>query len=162
MEVSLRCHNSPRRNRVTGCGWRHAPEARRGLCENLKKESRRIDFWSSQAPGERASYQSCTRWGPNEQDSKEDCVSPPYVETFNSKLIKRFSTWTRSRYVVLNSEIPMSFICSIVMNIGCPFHPFHPFRTWPYSCIWLCNTRAHLFTQNEMVLFAHSSSVVNY
>ena len=22
------------------------------------------------------------------------------------------------------------------MNIRCPFHPF---RTWPYSCIWLCN-----------------------
>ena len=27
----------------------------------------------------------------------------------------------------------MFFICSIVMNIICPF------RTWPYSCIWLCN-----------------------
>ena len=37
MEVSLRCHNSPRRNGVTGCGRRHAPEARGGLCENLKK-----------------------------------------------------------------------------------------------------------------------------
>ena len=27
----------------------------------------------------------------------------------------------------------MFFICSIVMNNRCPF------RTWPYSCIWLCN-----------------------
>ena len=27
----------------------------------------------------------------------------------------------------------MFFICSIVMNIICLF------RTWPYSCIWLCN-----------------------
>ena len=27
----------------------------------------------------------------------------------------------------------MFFLCSIVMNIICPF------RTWPYSCIWLCN-----------------------
>ena len=33
-----------------------------------------------------------------------------------------------------NSEIPMFFICSIVMNITCLF------RTWPYSCIWQCNT----------------------
>ena len=38
MEVSLRCHNSPKRTEVTGCGWRHAPEARGGLCENLKRE----------------------------------------------------------------------------------------------------------------------------
>ena len=30
----------------------------------------------------------------------------------------------------------MFFIYSIVINIRCPFHPF---RTWPYSCIWLCN-----------------------
>ena len=37
MEVSLRCHNSPRRYWVTRCGWHHAPEARGSLCENLKK-----------------------------------------------------------------------------------------------------------------------------
>ena len=44
MEVSLRCHNSPRWNGVTGCGWRHALEVRGGLCENLKKvESRVLD-----------------------------------------------------------------------------------------------------------------------
>ena len=39
----------------------------------------------------------------------ENCVSPPYVEIFNSKLIKRFRTWTRSRYVFSNSEIPMFY-----------------------------------------------------
>ena len=32
-----------------------------------------------------------------------------------------------------NSEIPMFFICSIVMNITCLF------CTWQYSCIWLRN-----------------------
>ena len=32
-----------------------------------------------------------------------------YVETFNSKLIKRFRTWTRSRYVFSNFEIPMFY-----------------------------------------------------
>ena len=52
------------------------------------------------------------------------CVSPPYVKTFNSKLIKRFRTWTRSRYVFSNFEIPMFFKCSIVINIRWPFHHF--------------------------------------
>ena len=125
MEMSVRCHNSPSRNAVTRCGWRHAPEARRGLYENLKKvresstrrQTRRIDFWSSQTQGKLAPYEGRTWWRPN--DSIEDCVSPPYVETFNSKLIKRFRTWTRSRYVFSNSEIPMFFICTIVMNIIC-------------------------------------------
>ena len=37
MEVSLRCHNSPRRNGLTGCRWRDAPEARGGLCELWRK-----------------------------------------------------------------------------------------------------------------------------
>ena len=61
-----------------------------------------------------------SRWGPNELDSI-DYVSLPYVETFNSKLMKRFRTWTRSRYVFSNIEMPMFFLCSIVMNIICPF-----------------------------------------
>ena len=104
---------------------------------STRHQTRRIDFWSSQARDELAPYEGRTRWGPNESDSIEDCVSPPYVETFNSKLIKRFRTRTRSRYVFSNSEIPMFFICSIVINIRCPFHPF---CTWPYSCIWLWNS----------------------
>ena len=37
-----------------------------------------------------------------------------------------------------NSEIPMFFICSIVINFRCPFHPF---CAWPYSFIWLRNTK---------------------
>ena len=72
MEVSLRCHNSSRRNVLTGCGWRHAPEARGGLCENLKKselrirhQTRRIDFWSSQARGELAPYGGLLELGAN-------------------------------------------------------------------------------------------------
>ena len=139
--------------RVTECGWRHAPEARGGLCENLKevrelrmrRQTRRIDFWSSRAWGEPAPYGGRTRRGPNEQDNIEDCVSPPYVETFNSK-VKRFRTWTRSRSVFSNSEIPMFFICSIVINIRCPFHPF---CTWPYSCIWLHNRYRHASTSTR-------------
>ena len=78
---------------------------------------------------------TCARWGPLELGAKwirqhRRCVSPPYVETFNSKLIKRFRTWTRSSYVFLRF---LFFIYSIVMNITCLF------CTWPYSYIWLRN-----------------------
>ena len=74
MEVSLRCHNSPRRYWVTRCGWRHAPEARGSLCENLKKirvgfwtPNEKDQFWSSQARGEFAPYGGGrSSWGPNE------------------------------------------------------------------------------------------------
>ena len=58
------------------------------------------------------------RVGGQMNDSLEDCVSPPYVETFNSKLIKRFRTWTRSRYVFSNSEIPMFYRYEHYMSIS--------------------------------------------
>ena len=71
MEVSLRCHNSPRRYWVTRCGWRHAPEARGSLCENLRKiesgfrrQTRRIDF------GARRCEANVRRWGPLELGAK--------------------------------------------------------------------------------------------
>ena len=45
----------------------------------------------------------------------EDCVSLPYVETFNSKLIKRFRTWTRSCCVFSNFKIPTYFMYTCYM-----------------------------------------------
>ena len=77
-DMSLRCHNSQRRNKVTGCGWRHAPEARGGLCENLKEvrelgtrcQTRRIDFWSSETRGELAPYGGGSRREPLEMGAK--------------------------------------------------------------------------------------------
>ena len=127
--------------RVTECEWRHAPEARGGLW----RIERKLESWVQDAKQEGSTFgarrgeansrpMGATRYGGQMNDSIEDCVSPPYVETFNSKLIKRFRIWTRSRYVFSNFEIPMFFIWSSVMNIVCPF------RTCPYSCIWLCNT----------------------
>ena len=61
--------------------------------------------------------------GQMKRTAQQDCLSS-LCRNFNSKLIKRFRTWTRSRYVFSNFEIPMFFICSIVMNIICLF------RTW--------------------------------
>ena len=55
---------------------------------------------------------------------KRLCLSP-YVKTFNSKVIKRFCTWTRSRYMFSNFEFSMFFMCSTlciyVMNVPCTF-----------------------------------------
>ena len=132
--ATQRCHNCPRwRNGVTGCEWRHAPEARGGLWEiwrkleswKTRRRTRRFDFWGSLRRDEFARRGIRTRSGAKWIRRHSEIVSlSPYVETFNSKLIKRFHTWTRSPYVFSNFEIPMFFICSIVMNIICLF------RTW--------------------------------
>ena len=101
---------------MTECKWRHAPEARRGLWRiERKSESWILDAkrGGSTFGAHRREANLClmgaARDGVQMNDSIEDCVSPPYVETFNSKLIKRFRTWTRSRYVFSNFEISMFF-----------------------------------------------------
>ena len=72
MKVSLRCHNSPRRYWVTRCGWRHAPEARGSLCENLKKI--RVGFLDAEREGSilelAGARRTCARWGPLELGAK--------------------------------------------------------------------------------------------
>ena len=77
---------------------------------STRRQTRRFDFWGSQTRGEFAPYGGRSRWWPNESDSIEDCVSPHYVETFNSKLIKRFRTRTRSRYVLRVFEFRDSYV----------------------------------------------------
>ena len=67
---------------------------------------------------------TCALWGAARdggqmnKTSVEDGVSPPYVETFNSKLIKRFCTWTGGRYVFSNFEIPMFYRYEHYMSIS--------------------------------------------
>ena len=101
-----------------------------------RRQTRRIDFWSTQTRGELTPYGGRSRRGPLKIGAKwirqhrRLCLSSLRR---NSKLIKRFRNWTRDRYVFSNSEIPLFIIWSIVMNI------IFPFRTWPYSCIWLRN-----------------------
>ena len=102
--ATQRCHNSPRwRNGVTGCEWRHAPEVRGGLWEiwrkwgelKTRRQTRRFDFWGSLTRDEFARRGCRAREGPDEEANiKRLCLSP-YVETFNSKVIKRFRTWTK-------------------------------------------------------------------
>ena len=94
--------------------------------ENWKKEELKLDTrWGGRLLWACRSRRICTLWVPHEigarwirQHSKIVSLllmSKPLTQ------IKRFRTWTRSRYVFLNFKIPMFFICSIVMNIICLF-----------------------------------------
>ena len=51
------------------------------------------------------------------------CISLPYVETFNSKVIKGFVPELRSRYVFFVFR-DSYVLCIYVMNILCTFHIF--------------------------------------
>ena len=119
-----------------------------------RHQTRRIDFWSSQARGECAPNGGGggggrLSWGPKELDSIEDCVSPPYVETFNSKLIKRFRTWTRSYvfskfrdsyvlYIFYSNEHYMS-ISPIVLIVNMIYIYIYIYiYTYIYMCVCVC------------------------
>ena len=53
--------------------------------------TRRVDFWGSLKRDEFACYGRRTRWGADGKVIIERfCISLPYVETFNSKVIKGF------------------------------------------------------------------------
>ena len=95
--------------RVTKCGWRHAPEA----CGGFGGFRWKLRELKTRTPNEEIrvfggslrARRICAPCLPHKIGAKwirrhsEIVSSPPYVETFNSKLIKTFRTWTRSRYV---------------------------------------------------------------
>ena len=126
-------------NGARECGWRHALEARGGFGGFWKSQlelrtrhrTRRVDF-RLLAEARRI----CTLRAPHEmgggrwksQNRKNVCLSP-YVETFNSKIIKGFVPELRSRYVFFVFRIPM----------------FYVYMLWTFYVrfthirIWLCN-----------------------
>ena len=75
------------------------------------------------------------------------CLSP-YVETFNSKVIKGFVPELRSRYVFFVFR-DSSVLCIYVMNILC---------TFPISVLWVCYIRSfgNKVTQKELTLLKDS------
>ena len=119
-------------NGATECGWRHAPEARRGFWRFWRKSVELSsasweDGWlslayRSQASGLVAGATRVVRW---EGDGKVIieilCISLPYVETFNSKVIKGIVSEVRSRYVFFVFR-DSCILCEYVMNILCAFH----------------------------------------
>ena len=93
------------------CIWLRTGSTRKFVWEFEENKSRVLDAeWEGSILELAGARQTCAQWGPLELGAKwirhiEDCVSPPYVKTFNSKLIKRFCTWTRSSYVFLRRNI---------------------------------------------------------
>ena len=111
-------------------GWRHAPEARGGFWRFWKSQlvqfclgKRQLAFACSLKPGQWPSGGCHTCWGG--ADGKviieRLCISLPYVETFNSKVIKRFVPELRSRYVFFVFR-DSYVLCIYVMIILCTFH----------------------------------------
>ena len=94
------------------------------------------DGWFSLARGDLCG--GCrTRWrGADDMAGIERmCISLPYVETFNSKVIKGFVPELRSRYVFF--EFRDSYVlCYIYMNIICPFRvSISGYGTYIHTCI---------------------------
>ena len=83
---------------------------------------RRLAFACSPKPGLWPCGECRTRWGADGKVIIERwCISLPYVETFNLKVIKGFVPELRSRYlffVFRDSYV----LCIYVTNILCTFH----------------------------------------
>ena len=87
-----------------------------------RQRTRRVDFRGSLRRDEFARYGHRTRWGADEKVIIERfCITLPYVETFNSKVIRGFVPELRSRYVFFVFR-DSYVLCIYVMNILCTFH----------------------------------------
>ena len=138
--VTQRCHNSPdgklgNRVRVTS----RTGSARRIL--GILKKSVELSSWpgrrwltfaSSPKPGQWPCGGCHTCWvgADGKVIIERLCISLPYVETFNSKVIKSFVPELRSRYVFFVFR-DSYVLCMYVMNIICSFHtyPYHEYGT---------------------------------
>ena len=128
-------------NRAKECGWRHAPEARGRFCGFWKSQIVELssasgeDSWLSLASWSQASglvvgATHVVGGADGKVITERLCISLPYVETFNSKVIKGFVPELRSRYVFFVFR-DSYVLCRYVMNILCTFHtyPYHGYGT---------------------------------
>ena len=114
-------------NGTSKCGWRHAPEAHGGFGGFWKSQlvefclgRRRLAFACLLKPGQWpcGGCHTCWEGADGKVIIERLCISLPYVETFNSKVIKSFVPELRSRYVFF------VFRDTHVMNIICTFHTY--------------------------------------
>ena len=140
--VGHRCQNKNPRTR--GCEWRHAPEA---CAEDFGGFEKSQLSW--ELDSEREGSTLGARWGQTNlcatgaarDGGRADgkviierlCISLPYVETFNSEVIKGFVPELRSRYVFFVFQ-DSYVLCICVMNILCTFH----ISVYGYSTFSLC------------------------
>ena len=120
--VTQRCHNSLSwETESSKCEWRHAPEARGGFWEILKKSV----SWDETCFGGRRLFFACSRrplWrvphvlGVGRWKSQNRKIVPlsPYVEKpLNSKVINGFVPELRIRYVLFFFEFRDSYVLSL-------------------------------------------------
>ena len=93
---------------------------------SLAVRRRRVTFASSQWPCDGChTFGGGSRW---KSQNRKNVYLSPYVETFNSKVIKGFLPKLRSRYVFFVFQ-DSYVLCTYVMNILCRFH---------ISVSWVC------------------------
>ena len=105
-------------NGASKCQWRHAPEARGGFREILKKSVSRVETCiRMKTVGFRLLAEALsrcrTRWGGGRwksQNRKNVYLSPYVEEPLNSKVIKSFVPELRSRKCFSCFEIPMFYV----------------------------------------------------
>ena len=82
----------------------------------------RVDFRGSLRPDEFVRHGRRTWWGANGKVIIERlCITLPYVETFNSKVIIGIVPGLRSRFVFFVFR-DSYVLCIYVMNVLCTFH----------------------------------------
>ena len=119
------------RNGARESEWRHAPEARGGFWViwksqfvELRTRLRTGRFkLSGLAEARRICACQVRTWLGADRTAiiERLCLSLPYFETFNSKVIKGFVPELRSRYVFFVFQ-DSYVLCIYVMNILCTFH----------------------------------------
>ena len=132
-----------------GCEWRHAPEAWVEDLGIFEKVSR----WELDSEREGSTFGArwgqtnlCTTgatrvWGggaDREASIERSCISLPYVETFNSKVIKSFVPELRSRYVFFRVS---GFLCSMYICYEYSMYVSHisnGYVTLFISCVLFC------------------------
>ena len=139
-----RCQNKNPRTR--GCEWRHALEACVEDFGRFKKSQLswvpglEEDGWLLGLTETRlvALCRVHMWWGADGKVSIERLRLSPYVETFNSKVIKDFVPELRSRYMFFVFRDPY-VLCIYVMNILCTFHilMYHGYVIDNVLVIWI-------------------------
>ena len=139
--VVHRCQNKNPIERLTsGCEWRHAPEARRGFWEILKKSvswvesclrRRRLTFACSRRPCDGWARDGGCWW---ESLNRKNVYLSPYVqEPLNLKVIKSFVAELRSRKCLSCFEIPMFYVYMSISRMSIDLKSNFAYFLWYFG-----------------------------
>ena len=123
----------------SGCEWRHAPEA----CAEDFGRFEKVSSWDLDSEREGSAFGA--RWSQTNlcatgaaRDGGADgkviieriCISLPYVETFNSKVIKGFVPELKSRKCFSCFGIPMFYVYMLWTFYVRFTYPYHGYGTF--------------------------------